>query len=181
MLLNSFFAFRIDLQLKWIFFHRNQKKCEQKKKRKQFMYPFTRNWWFIFLGATKHLYNWLCPSVGRSVFNAFVRRSTRRTLLAFLALFNLDVQYSIFSLFLHDIVLISQKQSYRLWRSGKHHFSEAGWQSRKIMQYGFKKMAKMKFRFRKAFLQLSQIMFLLDDLKILCYFHKSTIFIIGFL
>ena len=41
---------------------------------------------FIFLGATKHLYNWLCPLVGRSVGNAFVRRSTRRTLLAYLAL-----------------------------------------------------------------------------------------------
>ena len=42
------------------------------------------------LGATKHLYNWLCPLVGRSVGwsvgNAFVRRSTRRTLLAYLAL-----------------------------------------------------------------------------------------------
>ena len=50
----------------------------------------------MFLGATKHLYNWLCPSVGRlvclSVGNAFVRRSTRRTLLVYLALFfkNLD-------------------------------------------------------------------------------------------
>ena len=32
-----------------------------------------------FLGATKHLYNWLCPSVGLLVCNAFVRRSTRRT------------------------------------------------------------------------------------------------------
>ena len=42
---------------------------------------------FPFLGATKHLYNWLCPLVGRSVCNAFVRRSTRRTLLAYLALF----------------------------------------------------------------------------------------------
>ena len=40
-----------------------------------------------FLGATKHLYNWLCPSVGWSVGYAFVRRSTRRTLLAYLALF----------------------------------------------------------------------------------------------
>ena len=40
-----------------------------------------------FLGATKHLYNWLCPSVGLSVCNAFVRRSTRRTLLAYLAFF----------------------------------------------------------------------------------------------
>ena len=41
-----------------------------------------------FLGATKHLYNWLCPSVGwlagRSVGNAFIRRTTRRTLLAML-------------------------------------------------------------------------------------------------
>ena len=45
---------------------------------------------FFFLGATKHLYNWLCPSVGRLVGrsgNAFIRRSTRRTLLACLALF----------------------------------------------------------------------------------------------
>ena len=47
----------------------------------------------MFLGATKHLYNWLCPLVGRSVGrsvglwgNAFVRRSTRRTLLAYVAL-----------------------------------------------------------------------------------------------
>ena len=40
-----------------------------------------------FLGATKHLYNWLCPLVGLLVCNAFVRRSTRRTLLANLALF----------------------------------------------------------------------------------------------
>ena len=44
-----------------------------------------------FLGATKHLYNWLCPLVGRSVGwsvgNAFLRRSTRRILLAYLALF----------------------------------------------------------------------------------------------
>ena len=40
-----------------------------------------------FLGATKHLYSWLCPSVGWLVGNAFVRRSTRRTLLAYLALF----------------------------------------------------------------------------------------------
>ena len=43
-----------------------------------------------FLGATKHLHNWLCPrpwSVGWLVGNAFVRRSTRRTLLAYLALF----------------------------------------------------------------------------------------------
>ena len=42
------------------------------------------NWFFLtfihfFLGATKHLYNWLCPSVGLLVCNAFVRRSTRRT------------------------------------------------------------------------------------------------------
>ena len=43
-----------------------------------------------FLGATEHLYNWLCPLVGRLVGwlvgNAFVRRSTRRTILAYLAL-----------------------------------------------------------------------------------------------
>ena len=41
-----------------------------------------------FLGATKHLYNWLCPSVGSSVCqsgNAFVQQSTCRTLLAYLA------------------------------------------------------------------------------------------------
>ena len=47
---------------------------------------------YSFLGATKHLYNWLCPLVGWLVGrsgNAFVRRSTRRTLLAYLALFNL--------------------------------------------------------------------------------------------
>ena len=47
--------------------------------------------WIYFLGAPTHLYNWLCPLVGRSVgwlvCNAFVRRSTRRTLLAYLALF----------------------------------------------------------------------------------------------
>ena len=43
-----------------------------------------------FLGAPTHLYNWLCPSVCLSVVlsvcllgNAFVRRSTRRTLLAY--------------------------------------------------------------------------------------------------
>ena len=41
----------------------------------------------FFLGATKHLYNWLCPLVCLLVCNAFVRRSTRRTLLAYLALF----------------------------------------------------------------------------------------------
>ena len=44
----------------------------------------------LFLGASKHLYNRLCPLVGRSVGwsgNGFVQRSTRRTLLAFLALF----------------------------------------------------------------------------------------------
>ena len=40
-----------------------------------------------FLGATEHLYNWLCPLVGR-LGNAFVRRSIRRTLLAYLALFD---------------------------------------------------------------------------------------------
>ena len=43
-----------------------------------------------FLGATKHLYNWLCPSVGWSVGYAFVRRSTPSHLLAYLALFYLD-------------------------------------------------------------------------------------------
>ena len=42
---------------------------------------------YCFLGAPKHLYNWLCLSVGWSVGNAFIRRSTRRTLLAYLALF----------------------------------------------------------------------------------------------
>ena len=44
----------------------------------------------LFLGATKHLYNWLCPSVGQSVGlsgNAFARRSTCCTLLAYMALF----------------------------------------------------------------------------------------------
>ena len=54
-----------------------------------------------FLGATKHLYNWLCPlvcrSVGLSVGNAFVRRSTRRTLLAYLALFREKIR--IFNLY----------------------------------------------------------------------------------
>ena len=48
----------------------------------------------LFLGATKHLYNWLCPLVGRSVGwsgNAFVRRSTCCTLLAYLALFSFSV------------------------------------------------------------------------------------------
>ena len=42
-------------------------------------------WQLAFLGATTHLYNGLCPSVGwsvgRLVGNALVRRSTRRTLL----------------------------------------------------------------------------------------------------
>ena len=55
-----------------------------------------------FLGATKHLYNWLCPSVGRSVgwlvgwsvCNAFVRRSTHRTLLAYLALLLLQLDWN---------------------------------------------------------------------------------------
>ena len=44
-----------------------------------------------FLGATKHLYNPLSPSVGRLVGlsgNAFVRRSTRHTIMAYLALFS---------------------------------------------------------------------------------------------
>ena len=40
----------------------------------------------LFLVAPKHLYNWLCPLVVLSVGNAFVQRSTRRTLLAYLAL-----------------------------------------------------------------------------------------------
>ena len=44
----------------------------------------------FFLGAAKRLYNWLCPLVGwlvgLSVCNAFVQQSTRRTLLAYLAL-----------------------------------------------------------------------------------------------
>ena len=35
----------------------------------------------MFLGAPTYLYNWLCPLVGWSVCNAFVWRSTRRTLL----------------------------------------------------------------------------------------------------
>ena len=38
------------------------------------------------LVAPKHLYNWLCPLVVLSVGNAFVQRSTQRTLLAYLAL-----------------------------------------------------------------------------------------------
>jgi len=57
-------------------------------------FSFSVNLADSFLGATKHLYNWLCPLVGRLVGrsvglwgNAFVRRSTRRTLLAYLALF----------------------------------------------------------------------------------------------
>ena len=52
-----------------------------------------------FLGATKRLYNWLCPLVCRSVGlsgNAFVRRSTRRTLLAYLALLQLRWYFIIF-------------------------------------------------------------------------------------
>ena len=56
---------------------------------------FYRHRLSLFLGATNHLYNWLCPTVGRSVSglvgqsvgrsvgwsvsNAFVRRFTRRT------------------------------------------------------------------------------------------------------
>ena len=51
------------------------------------------------LGAPKHLYNWLCPSVGCSfrllIGNAFVRRSTRRTLLAYLALFSMKHPHTI--------------------------------------------------------------------------------------
>ena len=35
----------------------------------------------MFLGAPTYLYNWLCPLVGWFVCNAFVWRSTRRTLL----------------------------------------------------------------------------------------------------
>ena len=55
----------------------------------------------FFLGTTKHLYNWLCPSVGclvgRSVWsNAFVQRSTRCTLLAYLALLFLFFVFTIF-------------------------------------------------------------------------------------
>ena len=50
----------------------------------------------LFLGATKHRYNWLCPLVGwsvcLSVCNAFVRGSTRCTLLAYLALFFVSCQ-----------------------------------------------------------------------------------------
>ena len=46
-----------------------------------------------FLGAPKHLYNWLCPSVswsvGLLVSYTFVQRFTRRTLLAYLGM--LDV------------------------------------------------------------------------------------------
>ena len=46
------------------------------------------------LGAPKHLYNWLCPLVGLSVCNANVGRSTRRTYLAYLALFPNTVRES---------------------------------------------------------------------------------------
>ena len=59
----------------------------------------------MFLGATKHLYNWLCPSVGWSVGlwgNAFVRRSTRRTLLAYLALFPYSMLQCNFSILFAD-------------------------------------------------------------------------------
>ena len=46
---------------------------------------------FNFLDASSHLFNRMCSLVGRSVGllvgKAFVRRSTRRTLLAYLALF----------------------------------------------------------------------------------------------
>ena len=40
----------------------------------------------LFPGAPKHLYNWLCPSVCWLLGNVFVRRSTRRAILANLAL-----------------------------------------------------------------------------------------------
>ena len=61
-------------------------------KQTNFLQPLKRKRENHFLGATKHLYNWLCPlvvrwSVGWSVCNAFVRQSTCRTLLAYLALF----------------------------------------------------------------------------------------------
>ena len=60
-----------------------------------------------FLGATKHLYNWLCPSVGLLVDSAFVRRSTRRTLLAYLALFLVQVHIKTLSLssLSHSLIL----------------------------------------------------------------------------
>ena len=52
--------------------------------------PWLNTFFFIkaFLGATKHLYNWLCWLVGRSVGrsgNIFIWRSTRRTLLVYFA------------------------------------------------------------------------------------------------
>ena len=45
-----------------------------------------------FLGATKHLYNWLCPLVGWSVGRLVGNASICRTLLAYLALFLIHVQ-----------------------------------------------------------------------------------------
>ena len=59
-------------------------------------YCATRFYASRFLAATKHRYNWLCPLVGwsvcLSVCNAFVRGSTRCTLLAYLALFFVSCQ-----------------------------------------------------------------------------------------
>ena len=57
----------------------------------------------FFLGATKHLCNWLYPLVGWSVClsrvgNAFVRRSTRRTLLAYWAL-SVFIWFALFCFF----------------------------------------------------------------------------------
>ena len=65
--------------------HTSNGSCRREEKSCKHWSLFT-----MFLGATKHLYNWLCPLVCRSVGwsgNAFVRRSTRHTLLAYLALF----------------------------------------------------------------------------------------------
>ena len=52
----------------------------------------------LFLGAKKHLYNWLCPLVGWSG-NAFARRSTRHTILAYMALFSLYSSKELFFTF----------------------------------------------------------------------------------
>ena len=65
-------------------------------------HAFLRIIFFSFLGAPTHLYNWLCPSVCRSacwlVGNAFVRRSTRRTLLACLAWFSFFLAFLIYKM-----------------------------------------------------------------------------------
>ena len=63
-------------------------------------------------GATKHLYNWLCPSVGWSVGYAFVRRSTRRTLLAYLALFIPGFHSQIYYDILNNMLLAFERLLY---------------------------------------------------------------------